>query len=195
MISKIKGSVIDKSLNYLIVENQGIGYKIFATNDLISKAILNNEIEVFTYLSVRETALELYGFLKKEELNFFEVLLTISGIGPKGAMGVLSQASPAQLKDSISTGDYSILTKVSGIGKKTAQRIVLELKSKLGSIEIGESLEGSKSASLDVESIEALEALGYSNQQAREALQNVNKKIKDVGQRVKEALKFLARGS
>ena len=192
MISKLTGAVAEKDSDYLIIEVGGIGYKVNVSPDVVAKAKEKEEISLFTYLAVRENSLDLYGFLGKGELVFFELLVSVSGIGPKGALGVLSQATPIQLETSITTGDCSILTKVSGIGEKTAERIILELKNKIGKIS---SLQGtaSKVSNVDVETIEALLALGYSQRDAQEALREIGSKTKNVNEKVKRALKILGR--
>jgi len=192
MISKLTGAVAEKDSDYLIIEVGGIGYKVNVSPDVIAKAKEKEEISLFTYLAVRENSLDLYGFLGKGELVFFELLVSVSGIGPKGALGVLSQATPIQLETSITTGDCSILTKVSGIGEKTAERIILELKNKIGKIS---SLQGSarKDSNVDVETMEALLALGYSQRDAQEALREIGSKTKNVNEKIKRALKILGR--
>jgi Holliday junction DNA helicase RuvA len=192
MISKLTGVVAEKDSDYLIIEVGGIGYKVNVSPDVVAKAKEKEEISLFTYLAVRENSLDLYGFLGKGELVFFELLVSVSGIGPKGALGVLSQATPIQLETSITTGDCSILTKVSGIGEKTAERIILELKNKIGKIS---SLQGSarKDSNVDVETMEALLALGYSQRDAQEALREIGSKTKNVNEKVKRALKILGR--
>ena len=192
MISKLTGAVTEKDSDYLIIEVGGIGYKVNVSPDVVAKAKEKEEISLFTYLAVRENSLDLYGFLGKGELVFFELLVSVSGIGPKGALGVLSQATPIQLETSITTGDCSILTKVSGIGEKTAERIILELKNKIGKIS---SLQGSarKDSNVDVETMEALLALGYSQRDAQEALREIGSKTKNVNENVKRALKILGR--
>jgi Holliday junction DNA helicase RuvA len=135
---------------------------------------------------VREDALDLYGFLSEEELSFFEMLISISGIGPKTALNVLSVSSVSALKKAISTSDVSHLVKVSGIGKKIADKIVLELKDKVeGSDENGPTLRE------EVDAIEALKALGYSQKEAREALKEASGKT--TSERIKEALKILGK--
>ncbi len=137
---------------------------------------------------MREDALDLYGFLTEEELNFFEMLISISGIGPKTALNVLNISTVSTLKRAISTNDTSHLTKVSGIGKKVAEKIVLELKDKVGS-----SDENDISLRDEIDAVEALKALGYSQRDAREALKKVEKNIVKTGDRIKEALKILGK--
>ncbi len=186
MIGYIRGKIIDKDLKSVIVDVSGVGYKIHTNTALIDEK--NSKESVFwTYLAVRETALDLYGFGTKEELNFFELLITVSGIGPKSAIGILSIATIPNLRYAISTGDTSHLTKVSGIGKKNAEKIVIELKDKMQ----GLSTDMSYSMSGDVDALEALKSLGFGEREAREALKKVTD-TKDTGEKVKKALKLLS---
>jgi Holliday junction DNA helicase RuvA len=186
MIGHLKGTVIHSDLKSLILDVSGVGYKIYTNTTVLDK---NKEktLELWTYLAVRETALDLYGFETKDELDFFELLISVSGIGPKSAMGILSIATLQNLRHAISTGDTSHLTKVSGIGKKNAEKIVIELKDKLGglSIDMSHSIKG------DVDALEALQSLGYGEREVREALKKVVD-AKDTGDKVKKALKLLS---
>src|SRR5581483_497384 len=140
----------------------------------------NKQISFWTYLAVRENALDLYGFQKKEELDFFELLISVSGIEPKSAMAILSVASISNLRHAISTGDTSHLVKVSGVGRKSAEKIVLELKDKLD----GLSADMTIAQAGDVDALEALKSLGYGEREVREVLKkitdaaNTNDKIK-----------------
>lgn len=186
MISHLKGVVIHQDLKSLILDVGGVGYKIH-TNTAVLDSSKQKTLEFWTYLAVRETALDLYGFIKKEELDFFELLISVSGIGPKSAMGILSIATVSNLRNAISTGDTSHLTKVSGIGKKNAEKIVIELKDKL--VGLLEEVTGSTSGEIDA--LEALQALGYGEREIREVLKKVTD-IKDVGEKVKKALKLLS---
>ena len=145
---------------------------------------------------MREDALDLYGFKSLEELEMFELLLSISGIGPKSALGVLAIASAADVKEAIANGDPSLLIKVSGIGKKTAERVVLELREKVMAQTMGGRQETAGTGSgimASGDEIDALMALGYSMVQAREALRGVDNSIKDSGERIKEALRGLGK--
>lgn len=192
MISFLRGKIINKSLNYVIMDVHDIGYKVFVNSSLISQLAEDELTELYVYQHVKEDILALYGFKNLEELELFELLLSISGIGPKSAIGVLAIASAAEIKNSISTGDPSLLEKVSGIGKKTAERVVLELRDKVGKLRIGEKITGETAGmTANSDEIDALMALGYSLQQAREALRKVDPSIKESGARIKEALKGL----
>jgi len=186
MIGYLKGTIISHDLKSVILNVSGVGYKIFTNTALLDNK-KPKEVEFWTYLAVRETALDLYGFASKEELHFFELLITVSGIGPKSAMGILSVATLPNLRHAIATGDTSHLTKVSGIGKKNAEKIVIELKDKI----IGIASDISQSSSGDVDALEALISLGYGEREVREALKKVGE-IKDTGEKVKKALKFLS---
>ena len=193
MIGHLTGKIIWSDLKFVILDVGGVGYKIHTKHwrVLPQKKPTAEIAEFWTYLAVRENALDLYGFQTREELNFFELLLTVSGIGPKSASSILSLASLSNLRRAISTGDTGHLTKVSGIGKKAAEKIVVELKDKMDGLGFdGESGE-SDSLSGDMDALEALKSLGYSERESREAL----KKVTDVfgaGEKVKKALKILS---
>lgn len=162
MIGYIKGKVVWRDLKSVVVDVGGVGYKVHTTLGGLDS---QNEVSFFTYLAVRETALDLYGFATKAELDFFELLLTVSGIGPKSALAILSVASLDTLSYAINNNDAGHLTKVSGVGKKNAEKIVLELKGKAP-----ETSAGHKLHSEDDDALEALKSLGYSEKDSREAL-------------------------
>ncbi len=188
MISRITGVVVEKTAKYAVVEVSGIGYKVYSSTQILGELVKEEVVQLWTYLAVRENALDLYGFLSKNELEFFELLISISGIGPKGAIGILSVVDVSTLNNAISSGDTSYLTKVSGIGKKSAEKIVLELKDKIGILEI----DGQDTNLRDeTEAVEALKALGYSHADSREALKQVSKKTVGISDRVREALRLL----
>lgn len=188
MISKIEGIVWDIKDKFITVGIGGIGFKVFTTTETKEIYHKGKDISLNTHLVVKEDALDLYGFITEEELSFFEMLISISGIGPKTALNVLSVSTISSLKRAVSTNDISHLTKVSGIGKKVAEKIVLELKDK---IESGDENDISLRDELDA--VEALKALGYSQRESREALKEVEKNIIKTGDRIKEALKILGR--
>lgn len=189
MISSLTGKVQYIGENSLEVSCGSIGYKVFCSPKTLGAYSVGQGAEIFTHLHVREDDLSLYGFQTREERDFFEILLGVSGIGPRGALGVLSGAALDLLKKAIGSGDTSILTRVSGIGQKKAQRIILELKDKLSDGGYGDD-ESLKDAG-DV--IEALLGLGYSRSQAQQALRKVPEHIEGVEQKVKEALKILGK--
>ena len=185
MIGSVRGKIILKTEKFLLVETSGVGYKINVSPDTLSKAKkVGDEIFLFIHAHVREDAFDLYGFLDKEELEFFEMLINVSGIGPKGALSILGITSIETLRKAISIGDTSYLTKISGIGRKTAEKIVIELRDK-----VGKELEGS-SLQIELDALEALKSLGYSAIEARDALKKVSPDA-NTNTKIKEALKIL----
>ncbi len=192
MIAYLKGKVIAKPNNYLILETGGVGYQVFAGENFLAEIKTGSEQELYIHHRVREEASDLYGFKELEDLNLFELLLSVSGVGPKSALAVLSLANSDDIKEAIVRGDASLLTKVSGIGKKTAERLVLELKNKVMRVATGTTLVGGGSNSLGDE-LDALMSLGYAMNEAREALNLVEASITSTSGRVKAALKHLAR--
>lgn len=189
MIAFLRGKIIAKLTAAVILEVNNIGYEIFVGENYLHDLTLNQETEIYLHHHVREEASDLYGFKTLADLEVFKLLLSVSGVGPKSALGVLSLASASDVSQAILRGDPNLLTKVAGIGKKTAERIVLELKNKISRAEAS-SLDGEKSAlNYGSDEIEALMSLGYSLQEARGALQVVGADILDSGERVKLALK------
>lgn len=188
MIGTLNGTVRHKDLHYLIVDISGVGYKVLVTTETALEVVPSSPIFLWTHLVVRETSLELFGFLDKETLDTFELLITISGIGPKSALSILNVATPSMLRQAVASEDTTYLTRVSGIGKKNAEKIVLELKDKL---KITKEDKGADMRS-EGDALEALVSLGYSERDAREALKRVPKKIEGAGERVKAALKLLS---
>lgn len=186
MIGYLRGTIISQDLKSVILDISGVGYKIY-TNTAILENLKQKEVEFWTYLAVRENALDLFGFRTKEELDFFELLISVSGIGPKSAMGILTIATIPNLKHAISTGDISHLIKVSGVGKKNAEKIVVELKDKIQDL----SGDISHSNSSDVDTLEALKSLGFGEREAREALKKVSD-TPDTSEKIKKALKLLS---
>lgn len=188
MISALSGTVRHKDLNTLIVDVSGVGYKVLVPTEVAIDVTPSSPIFLWTHLAVRETSLDLFGFLEREMLEIFELLITISGIGPKTALGILNVATPATLRQAVASGDTSHLTRVSGIGRKNAEKIVLELKDKLkvskDDVAIDTRGEG--------DALEALVSLGYSERDAREALKKVSKDVVGASERVRAALKLLA---
>ena len=191
MIAYLKGKIIFKNEKFIILLSGGVGYKVFM---LSCQNKIDDETEFFTYLNVKEDSLTLYGFMSYQELELFEHLISISGIGPKAGLGILSLADAETVKIAIAKGDSSILTRVSGIGKKTAERVVLELRNKFSNIEGDEVLQKkSKEINDHTDAIEALVGLGYSPSEAKKAIAEIPAEIKDVSERIKMALKELGK--
>lgn len=188
MISLLQGTIESETEKYVIIDVSGVGYKVHISGNTFKNLPKKGEkIKLYTHLYVRENIMDLYGFLNPEELEIFELLISISGIGPKGALSVLTVASIETLKRAIANEESSILTKVSGIGKKMAEKIILELKNKIGDEFAG------KGVSVDSETIDALTSLGYRIQEAREVLKKVPEEVEGVENRVREALKLLGK--
>lgn len=192
MIGYISGIIQSLSGKHVIIDVRGVGYRVtLPQKSLNSISKIGSEIKLYTHYSMnpRDGSIELYGFTTPEELNFFELLTSISGIGPKSAQGILSAADLQQLQLGIIRGDDDYLTKVAGVGPKTAQRLILELKTKILSVNLGN--DSQRELGIDSETVEALLALGYSQFQAREAIKTVVTKSTTTEDKIKEALKFL----
>jgi len=192
MISRLEGLVSYVDPKFIVLDVNGVGYKIFAPVETFeyAKNNKNQKISLWTHLAVRENSMDLFGFKDKETLEFFELLISISGIGPRTGLGILNASTISLLRSAVSSGDTSHLTKVSGIGKKTADKIVLELRDKIGALE---SEFDSKQIKGEVDVMEALKSLGYSQYEVREALKKIPKEITNTSGRVKEALKILGK--
>lgn len=173
-----------------MVEINGLGYQVYVPGQLLEQAKLGAEVSLFSHTHVREDTLELYGFQALDDLDFFLMLITISGVGPKSALAVMSLAPLEEIKKAIIHGDPAILQRVSGVGKKTAERIIVELKEK---IKFSTPLDPTGLTNVgDEQVIEALQSLGYRDRDIRQVLPQIPVDITDVGERVKEALKRLS---
>jgi len=192
MIAHLSGTILFAGEKYIVIEVAGVGYKVRVALDTLQalRKAPEGKASLWTYTVVREDALDLYGFQNQTELDFFEMLISVSGIGPKGALGILNVAPVSHLKEAIAKGDTGALTKVSGIGSKSAQKIILELQDKLGGHE-GDT--GGTMLGDERDAIEGLVALGYAERVAREALKKVSPDTKGTGARIKEALKQLSK--
>lgn len=193
MIAYIKGKVEYIADNYIIVDVNGIGYKINTSVSTIEKIpSIGCEIKVHTYLHIREDMMDLYGFLDKEELSVFEKLISVSGVGPKVSISVLSSITPSGFALAIANSDIKVLTRAPGIGNKTAQRIILELKDKINTEDLL-SLEDVDKPSYHIncfsEAVNALVSLGYSSAEASRAVKSIDDKNMTVEEIVKTALK------
>ncbi len=192
MLYFLRGKILTQGTGFVVVEVKDMGYKVFVSEELIQKNQPGDEAEFYVHQYVRENSLDLYGFNSEEKLRLFELLLSISGIGPKSSLAAVSITDVASFKDSISRGDPAFLTKVSGIGKKTAERVILELREKIvvlgASPGPGSEAEDKKFSS---DELDALVSLGYSVAQAREALYKVDPEIKDSSERIRQALRHI----
>ncbi len=181
--------VVSKKENFVAVEAGGVGYKIFmAKNAVAALPAMGAQLRLFTYLQHRDDAMTLYGFLSEKELELFEKLISVSGVGPKSAMGIMGVAGADQIVAAVNEGKAELLTRVSGVGKKTAERVVLELKGKLV-LSGGISEQTLTLMESDVELEETLTALGFSRAQAKAAISKIDPAVKGFKERLKEALK------
>lgn len=183
MIGFLKGKIKHQGINYIILENNGVGYKIFLTPQLIVKLKSGAEAEFYIYEHHREDMYDLYGFSNTGELKFFEKAVSISGVGPKSAQHILGLGNIGEIEKAIKDGNVAFLTRVSGVGKKIAERIIIELKGKL-------DLASKPQEQSDVEAIEALVKLGYTKQQAAEAVSGAGE-AETTEEKIKQALKNL----
>ena len=191
MLYSIFGKLISKKENFIVLETSGLGLKVFIPASAFGRLPATGEnLKLFTYLYFRQDGFELYGFPGEKDLFLFEKLNSITGIGPKSAMGILSIAPIEQLTAAINEGKVDLLTRASGIGKKTADRIILELKGKLDTESKREIIGLMES---DVELEETLISLGYNRSQAKNAISGIDPKYASFKDRIKEALKSLRR--
>ena len=189
MIATVEGRIAARSRSSLVVTVGGIGLRLFCTQPTLATARLGEGILLHTHLIVREDELSLIGFATGEELALFEMLLGVSGIGPKIALGLLSAMSPDALRLAIGQEQPDLIARVPGIGKKTAQKIVLELRDKVGITVPGEGL--AELGEADEAVIDALTVLGYSLIEAQRAVQNLPRDVTDVEERLRLALDLL----
>lgn len=194
MYSYIKGTVEEIYIDSIVVENNGIGYKINVSSNTIMNLQVGEATKIYTKLIIREDDMSLCGFVSREELKMFELLTSVSKIGPKVALSILSFASPAQLGAYILSEDIGKLSKAPGVGKKTAERIVLELKDKVdkNNIEFEPTLLSQKPTLISQdESVDALVALGYTLSESKEAVQKCKKDGMNTEAIIKKALTYI----
>jgi Holliday junction DNA helicase RuvA len=201
MYAYIKGRIDSRGNDHIVIEAGGIGYKVFTPLSTLEAAgTQSQDFKIYTYLNVREDAMTLFGFATKEELAMFELLLTVSGIGPKAALAILSAVSPSQFGLAVITEDVKTLTRAQGVGPKLAKRVILELKDKIskeqlnmtsgvGADEATVSAEGSRLS----EAVSALIVLGYSHMEASKAVASVYSEELDLETIIKNSLKGLSR--
>lgn len=188
MIYTLSGKLTRVKTNFIVLDVGGVGYKVFvlpaAAEELKGKT--GSDISLFTYLYIREDASDLYGFLSEKELAFFELLVSVSGIGPRLGLGVLSVASVPQLEAAIKNGESELLQRSSGIGRRMADRLIVELRDKIKSVGGEESL---KEMERDSDIYEAMVNLGYTREQAKAAIRKIEPELKGLNERLKDALK------
>lgn len=192
MIASIEGVVLSRQSDSLVLALGGLGVRVYAPADLLARLRPGDPALLHTHLHVREQELTLYGFAGEQELAFFQLLLGVSGIGPKSALSVLSNMPVDALRLAIGQEQPGVLARLPGIGKKTAEKIVLELKDKVGTPE-GAPPELAALSEADAEVIDALTALGYSIVEAQRAVQALPREVRDVEERLRLALAGFAK--
>lgn len=197
MIAYLKGIIDIKRQDYVVIDVHGVGYKIFMPEGAIQNLEVDSEVKIYTFMRVREDDVSLYGFLNVEELAMFELLISVGGIGAKSAVGILSNIAPSKFALAVITEDVTTLKKLPGIGAKTAQRIILELKDKIKTQEateqeneIKQKTEVSDSAK---DAIEALQVLGYTRREVEEAISKIGESNLTTEEIIKQGLKYLGR--
>ncbi len=191
MIYSISGKLTVKADQFAVVEAGGLGLKLNASKrTLASMPALGGAVKLFSYLHVREGAMDLYGFSGEKELHFFEMLISVSGVGPKSALAIMDVAELEELAAAIKEGRPDLLTRASGIGRKTAERVIVELKTKVQSAKSGLVVEKMQT---DVDLVEALTSLGYRRDEARVALGKVAADVAGTENRLKAALAILSK--
>lgn len=187
----IKGTLVQKSDNYIVVDANGVGYMIYTSlNSMQNTGEIGKKITIYTYLHVREDVMDLFGFTTIEEKNMFMHLISVSGVGPKAALSILSVTTPAKFALAVITNDVKTITKASGVGPKMAQRVILELKDKMKTDELEIDLEDESEDILSdnrSEAISALVVLGYSSNDAQKAVKGIDGTL-SVEEIIKKAL-------
>jgi len=193
VLEYIKGKVSELTPTYLIVENNGIGYFIKISLNYYSIIEENKEVKVFIHEVIREDTRDLYGFAKKEEREIYRKLISVSGVGPNTALVMISSLSTSEIITAISSGDVNTIKSVKGIGLKTAQRVIVDLKDKIGNMSENIELFDNKGNTIKDESLSALIMLGFNKKQAEKTIDNIvkNGKETDVEGVIKAALKLL----
>ncbi|MBI2033486.1 MAG: Holliday junction branch migration protein RuvA [Candidatus Liptonbacteria bacterium] len=189
MLYSLTGKLVETGDNFLVLEISGFGLKVFThRRTLANLPPIGSGLKIFSYLYLREEGLELYGFLNTQELEFFELLISVSGVGPKSAISIMDVAELKNLLAAIKEERPDLLTRAAGIGRKTGERIILELKSKVHLDESGETVKRIES---DVDLIETLCSLGYRRDEVRIALEKVGSNHQKLEDRLRLALKIL----
>lgn len=191
MIGMLKGSVALRNDPYILLDVHGVGYKVYVTSQLFSSLTLGQELTIFTHMHVKEDALDLFGFPTAEDLRLFELLIDVNGIGPKTAVGVFAVGSRQEIMQAIAQANVDFFTGVPRLGKKNAQKIIIELKNKIGGKE--ELNLAEESDDLVLQTIAALEGIGFSEREARMAIKAIDGKGESVQDKVRLALKQLGK--
>lgn len=189
MIAFLRGTVRAKDHRSVTLDVRDVGYRVAVSPEVLDRAAIGSTQELHIEMIVREDAHDLYGFPTLQELDFFRLLISVSGVGPKSAMVILSVARVAQVERAVREDDPAILTKVSGVGRKTAERIIIELREKI-SVVSGDDEDG---AATDDQAVDALVKLGYSAKEARQVLKTIPPTVRNTGERVRHALRLMGK--
>ena len=188
MIAMLRGRVVERGAGRIVLDVGGVGYVLAATSSAVRETVPDGEeITIVTHLYVREDALTLFGFASTAERDLFELLLGVSGVGPKAALAIVSGYAPDQIRRAIATSDHALFTSISGIGRKTAERVVIDLKDKIGSLAVTEPVIGEPPADDHAAARDGLVGLGMSVAEAEAALRGVDPDL-PVGERIRLAL-------
>jgi holliday junction DNA helicase RuvA len=185
MIGYVSGVMRGAMRGTMVIDTGGVGYRVRVTATTLAKTREEETLALWTYLAVRENAQELFGFETKEELAWFELLLTVSGVGPRSALAILNAVDQETLERAITRNDANALSHAYGIGKKTAEKVVLELKEKVGAVGDKGGISGS-----DADVVDALVGLGYSAREARDAVRELPKDLEKTEARIREAIRI-----
>ncbi len=189
MIALLEGSIAALRHDHAVVMVGGVGYKVHLTPYTLGKVAGESSARFYVFTNVREDAITLYGFLDEGELAMFELLISVNGVGPKMALGILSVAEPASIRAAVVGKDTSILTRISGVGKRTAERIILDLENKVGTL----TEAGIRGATEESETIEALSSMGYAPSEVREAMKMIPPGASRVEEKIGALLKVLGK--
>jgi Holliday junction DNA helicase RuvA len=190
MIAYLRGIVRAKDHRSVTLDVHDVGYRVAVGPEVLDRAASGSTLELYIEMIVREDAHDLYGFATQQELEFFRLLISVNGVGPKSAMTILSVARVSQVERAVREDDPAILTKVSGVGRKTAERIIIELREKISVVSGDGDDEG---VATDDQSVDALVKLGYSAKEARLVLKSIPPTIRNTGERVRHALKLMGK--
>ncbi|OGH38897.1 MAG: Holliday junction DNA helicase RuvA [Candidatus Levybacteria bacterium RIFCSPLOWO2_01_FULL_38_21] len=191
MIGFLKGKVEFIDGQYIVLDVNGVGYRVLVPSKIFSNAKLKEDLKLFTYTYVRDDTLDLFGFSSIDDLKLFEQLISVSGVGPKTAVSIFSIGSRSTIIEAVVKGDVSFFIAVPRLGKKNAQKIIIELKSKMGSLE---ELDLSEEADMETkEVLSVLKSFGFSSKEAQDAIKNIDKKAERVEEKVRLALKYLGK--
>ena len=190
MIGFLRGEVFFREGNYIILDVKGVGYKVLGSRDVLTKANKGNSLELFIYTHVREDNISLFGFLESSDLKLFEYLISVSGIGPKTAMNIFSVGNRAEITNAVVQGNVDFFTSVPRLGRKNAQKIIIELKNKFGSTQ---DFDLSSDDSQSREVILALQGFGYSRKESLDGLKSIVGKGESIEEKIRLALRALGK--